>query len=171
MSMRQCGLPLPRLGLALQLFRVGRGGASDDVQLSVALDGRAPCRSPPNSQPWPGVYWFRAWCHAAGTEPGASYRSTLRALCPDLLRAPFEAEARAAVGMPEGWYNPQLWDVGERRALEEAAARKRADSGPALGRPAGEAPGPGPGAPATGLPDELRSRLAAFALLEEGMTR
>lgn len=68
-----------------------------------------------------GVAWFRALCHAEGHDPGARYRELMRALCPELLRPPFEARARADVGLPGEWYNPELWSDASGEQVATAA--------------------------------------------------
>lgn len=57
-----------------------------------------------------GVYWFKALCAAEGIEdPGDVFRETLDRLCPDLLRAPFNHDAREEVGLLREWYDASLW--------------------------------------------------------------
>lgn len=86
---------------------------------------QAPARHPsPPSKP-PGVVWFRGVCAALGADPGHAFRATICTLCPDVLRGPFEAGARAQVGLPPEWYDPGCWPEGERERLAEALRARK----------------------------------------------
>ncbi|KAI8466191.1 MAG: hypothetical protein J3K34DRAFT_387568 [Monoraphidium minutum] len=110
-----------------------------------------------------GVGWFKRVCAATGAPPPPSFRALLAALSPELLKGPFNHEARAEVGLPREWYDPAAWPPAAAAALvppaQAAAAKGR-------GAPAGGAGGGGgPGAAAgvgglggAGL-EELRRRL------------
>ncbi|KAL6770321.1 hypothetical protein ACKKBG_A34500 [Auxenochlorella protothecoides x Auxenochlorella symbiontica] len=72
-----------------------------------------------------GVVWFRGVCAALGADPGHAFRATICTLCPDVLRGPFEAGARAQVGLPPEWYDPGCWPEGERERLAEALRARK----------------------------------------------
>ena len=56
-----------------------------------------------------GVAWFTRLCFALGSEPGAVFRGWLNALCPELLKGPFNHDARREVGLQEDWYDKDQW--------------------------------------------------------------
>ncbi|CAD7700944.1 unnamed protein product [Ostreobium quekettii] len=59
-----------------------------------------------------GVAWFTRVCDALGEDPGCVFRAELAALCPDLLKGPFNHEAREEVGLQRGWYDRGSWVDG-----------------------------------------------------------
>uniref|UniRef100_A0A1D2A0V9 DUF455 domain-containing protein n=1 Tax=Auxenochlorella protothecoides TaxID=3075 RepID=A0A1D2A0V9_AUXPR len=95
-----------------------------------------------------GVVWFRGVCAALGADPGHAFRATICTLCPDVLRGPFEAGARAQVGLPPEWYDPGCWPEGERERLAEALRARK--EGALDGRTAAEVQGGGRGDTARG---------------------
>lgn len=56
-----------------------------------------------------GVAWFRAICEALEFDAGQTFKEALQRLCPDLLKPPFNHEAREEVGLQREWYDPSLW--------------------------------------------------------------
>lgn len=76
-----------------------------------------------------GVAWFRWLCAALGADPGPQFRALLLALCPDLIKGPFNDAGRQEVGLERGWYDVGLWPEGQRQAaaaaLEDAKRRSK----------------------------------------------
>ena len=69
-----------------------------------------------------GVEWLRWLCEREGQDPAAAFRAEVAENCPSgVLRGPFNAEGRAAAGLPPEWYDLErrLEDFAE---LEGAAA-------------------------------------------------
>lgn len=92
-----------------------------------------------------GVAWFRAVCGAIGVDPATRFAQTLTSLCPDLLKGPFNHEAREEVGLAREWYDQELWP-------KEAASTR---DGSTLGRLGGQHD-----------VEELRERLEALVATE-----
>jgi hypothetical protein len=113
-----------------------------------------------------GVAWFRRTCAALDSEPGGLFRAWVGHLCPDVLKGPFNDDARVEVGLQREWYDPKQWPEEERRRLvaPEAAAAARG-RGEAVGGAAG---GGGGGAPVMRQEQlvALRARLEVMLQLE-----
>eukprot|EP00899_Mesostigma_viride_P018890 jgi/Mesvir1/27001/Mv20708-RA.1 len=52
-----------------------------------------------------GVVWFRHLCRLQGVEPAHRFRDIVTRICPETLKGPFNAQARAEAGMDASWYS------------------------------------------------------------------
>jgi uncharacterized ferritin-like protein (DUF455 family) len=76
-----------------------------------------------------GVLWFRAICSSLGDDSKDVFIQTLTELCPDLLRPPFNHNARWLVGLPREYYDETAWNE-ESRAQIEYVRKRRRDTNP-----------------------------------------
>lgn len=54
------------------------------------------------------------------------YRGWLRSLCPDLLKGPFNHEARGEVGLPRHWYDVDQWPEKAQQGMRKPQQASRA---------------------------------------------
>lgn len=72
-----------------------------------------------------GVYWFNTMCHVLGQDAKRVFIETLSETCPDLLRAPFNHDARQKVGLPRDFYDESLWDAASREKIERIRQHRK----------------------------------------------
>lgn len=67
-----------------------------------------------------GVNWFLSVSQRLGMNPEMLYRGWVSSISPELLKGPFNHEARQAVGFKREWYDMGLWNQkGEQGTLSE----------------------------------------------------
>eukprot|EP00898_Chlorokybus_atmophyticus_P003288 jgi/Chlat1/3960/Chrsp26S04037 len=69
-----------------------------------------------------GVFWFTRLCDAAGVEASAGFQALIKEYQPELLKGPFNHDARAGAGLQRHWY-----DVSEHASLAQVAEGTPAD--------------------------------------------
>ena len=114
-----------------------------------------------------GTYWFGAICGALEQDAQSVFVDTLTTLTPELLRPPFNNEAREAVGLPRSYYDENLWSESDRRRLSHIRTeRKKAN-------PMASGMADDPGLRGQTLPPidaaALRVRLSSFLQFEDEM--
>lgn len=72
-----------------------------------------------------GVLWFRAICESLGDDSKHVFIDTLTELCPDLLRPPFNHQARGLVGLPREYYDETTWNDDSRAKIELVRESRR----------------------------------------------
>ncbi len=72
-----------------------------------------------------GTYWFGAICGALQQDARSVFVDTLTTLTPELLRPPFNNEAREAVGLPRAYYDENLWSDSDRQRLDQIRAERK----------------------------------------------
>lgn len=72
-----------------------------------------------------GTYWFGAICDSLQQDGRKVFVDTLTTLTPELLRPPFNNEAREAVGLPRAYYDENLWNESERQRLDRIRAERK----------------------------------------------
>ena len=72
-----------------------------------------------------GTYWFGLICKVLDDDPREVFVDTLTALTPDLLRPPFNDNAREAVGLPRSYYDETLWDESDRKRIDRVRAERK----------------------------------------------
>lgn len=72
-----------------------------------------------------GVHWFKAICKSLGDDSKHVFINTLTELCPDLLRPPFNHDARSLVGLPREYYDETSWEEESRAKIEHIRETRR----------------------------------------------
>ena len=113
-----------------------------------------------------GTYWFSLICDAMEQDGKQVFVDTLTTLTPELLRPPFNDEAREAVGLPKAYYDETLWSDEDRRRIDAVREERKLANPDGSGMAASSASSPSSALRPIDA-NMLRQRLAAFLQFED----